>query len=86
MAKKDYMVRMRNIRKSYGENTVLKNIDLDVKKGEVLAIIGPSGSGKSTLLRCLNHLESIDSGTIEVVGETFATDDGYGSASYVSPK
>ena len=81
MAKKDYMVRMRNIRKSYGENTVLKYIDLDVKKGEVLAIIGPSGSGKSTLLRCLNHLESIDSGTIEVVGETFATDDGYGSTS-----
>ena len=64
----DLMVRMRQIRKQFNGNPVLNGIDLDVHKGEVLAIIGPSGSGKSTLLRCLNNLEQIDQGYIEVAG------------------
>jgi polar amino acid transport system ATP-binding protein len=79
----DTMVRMNNIYKEYDGNAVLKGIDVEVKKGDVLAIIGPSGSGKSTLLRCLNHLESIDRGTIEVAGEAFAAEDGAGHAAYV---
>ena len=62
-------VRCRNVRKSFGSNVVLKDINLDVKKGEVVVILGPSGSGKSTLLRCINHLETMDSGLITVGGE-----------------
>ncbi|MDP2245188.1 amino acid ABC transporter ATP-binding protein [Pseudomonas sp.] len=57
------------LHKYYGDNHVLKGIDLKVKEGEVVAIIGRSGSGKSTLLRALNGLESIDDGVIEVDGE-----------------
>ncbi|WP_087005466.1 amino acid ABC transporter ATP-binding protein [Gulosibacter sp. 10] len=54
--------------KKYGGTTVLQGIDLDVRAGEVVCVIGPSGSGKSTLLRCINHLESIDGGAISVLG------------------
>ena len=63
------LVRARNVHKSFGENEVLKGIDLDVMPGEVVVILGPSGSGKSTFLRCINHLEAIDRGSIEVDGE-----------------
>ena len=59
------MLRMHDIHKSFGDLAVLKGIDVEVRRGEVLAIIGPSGSGKSTLLRCINKLETIDSGSIE---------------------
>ena len=59
-----------NIEKSYGKTKVLKGISFDVKKGEVLAVIGSSGSGKTTLLRCLNFLERPENGTISVNGET----------------
>src|SRR5690606_32414982 len=52
--------------KHYGSHTVLDGIDLEVRSGEVLAIIGPSGSGKSTLLRCINYLEPPDGGTISI--------------------
>ena len=54
--------------KSFGETAVLRGVDLTVHRGEVLAIIGPSGSGKTTLLRCLNGLETPDSGRIDVTG------------------
>lgn len=67
--KDEAFVRCVNVRKSFGSNEVLKGINLEVKKGEVLVILGPSGSGKSTLLRCINHLESMDSGLITVGGE-----------------
>jgi polar amino acid transport system ATP-binding protein len=63
------MVRARNVHKSFGPNEVLKGIDLDVAPGEVVVVLGPSGSGKSTFLRCINHLESIQRGFIEVDGE-----------------
>ncbi len=57
---KKNMITISNIKKSFGHNQVLKGIDLNVSKGEVVVIIGPSGSGKTTLLRCLNYLEKPD--------------------------
>ena len=63
------LVRARNVHKAFGPHEVLKGIDLDVAPGEVVVILGPSGSGKSTFLRCINHLEAIDQGSIEVDGE-----------------
>ena len=58
------MLQIRNLRKSFGDLQVLKNINLDVNKGDVVAILGPSGSGKTTMLRCLNFLEKSDGGTM----------------------
>lgn len=66
---KEPLVRVRNVHKSYEHLEVLKGVDLDVMPGEVVAILGPSGSGKSTFLRCINHLEAINRGSIEVDGE-----------------
>ena len=63
------MIKVGNLHKTYGDNEVLKGIDLDVAKGEVVVIIGPSGSGKSTFLRCLNLLEQPTGGTIEFEGK-----------------
>jgi predicted ABC-type transport system involved in lysophospholipase L1 biosynthesis ATPase subunit len=63
------IVRVTALRKSYGTNEVLKGIDLDVKRGEVIAIIGKSGSGKSTLLRCINGLEVFQEGSLTVDGK-----------------
>ncbi|WP_426996733.1 amino acid ABC transporter ATP-binding protein [Pseudarthrobacter sp. N5] len=61
-------VSIKDLRKSYGSNEVLKGISLEVKPGEVVCLIGPSGSGKSTLLRCVNLLEQPNEGTIHVGG------------------
>lgn len=69
------MLRVRGLGKSFGDLEVLKNIDLDVNKGDVVAILGPSGSGKTTLLRCLNFLEAADGGDYTLDGETFALDE-----------
>jgi ABC-type polar amino acid transport system ATPase subunit len=63
------MVRLEEVKKSFGDLVVLNGIDLEVRSGEVLVIIGPSGSGKSTLLRCVNLLEPVDSGRIFLEGE-----------------
>jgi polar amino acid transport system ATP-binding protein len=64
----DVMVGAEGVRKHYGPNEVLRGIDLEVRNGEVLCIIGPSGSGKSTFLRCINHLEKVDGGRLTVDG------------------
>ena len=63
------IVRIENLRKRFGANEVLRGIDLQVKRGEVIAIIGKSGSGKSTLLRCINGLETFDEGALGVDGQ-----------------
>ncbi|MCR3759961.1 amino acid ABC transporter ATP-binding protein [Clostridium felsineum] len=60
------MIKIENLHKKYGENEVIKGISLDIKDGEIVAVIGPSGTGKSTLLRCLNYLETPDSGTLSI--------------------
>ena len=62
------LLEVKNLKKSFDENVVLKDISLNVEKGEVLCIIGPSGSGKSTLLRCITDLEQEDSGDINFDG------------------
>ena len=62
------LLEIKNLKKSFNDNVVLKDISLSVEKGEVLAIIGPSGSGKSTLLRCITGLEQEDAGTINFDG------------------
>ena len=64
------MIVARDICKSFGATAVLKDVSLTVNKGDVIAVIGPSGSGKSTFLRCLNHLETVNSGHIQIEGET----------------
>jgi polar amino acid transport system ATP-binding protein len=63
------MVRATGVRKRFGANEVLRGVDLEVARGEVMCVIGPSGSGKTTLLRCINHLEKIHAGRLEVDGE-----------------
>ncbi|HJA23100.1 MAG: amino acid ABC transporter ATP-binding protein [Lactobacillus sp.] len=62
------MIDIKNLTKKFGNNTILKDINGQVKKGEVICIIGPSGAGKSTFLRCLNQLEKPTSGTVSVEG------------------
>jgi ABC-type polar amino acid transport system ATPase subunit len=63
------VVRLEDVRKSFGDNLVLDGVDVTVNAGEALVVIGPSGSGKSTLLRCVNLLEPVDSGRIFFEGE-----------------
>ena len=62
---------IRKLVKSFGQNTVLRGVDLTVNKGEVVAILGPSGRGKTTLLRCINFLEKADSGTMIFDGQAY---------------
>ncbi|MFJ2113648.1 MULTISPECIES: amino acid ABC transporter ATP-binding protein [unclassified Streptomyces] len=64
----DPLIELRDVNKHFGELHVLQDIDLTVARGEVVVIIGPSGSGKSTLCRCVNRLETIESGTITIDG------------------
>ena len=64
------LVEMRAVRKRFGALEVLKGVDLDIEAGEVVCLLGSSGSGKTTLLRCINHLETFESGSILVSGET----------------
>ncbi|MFD1150164.1 amino acid ABC transporter ATP-binding protein [Saccharothrix hoggarensis] len=63
------MVDVRGVHKSFGDNEVLRGVDLQVGAGEVVVVLGPSGSGKSTLLRTINHLEKVDRGLVRVDGE-----------------
>ena len=60
------MIKIKNLKKKYGELEVLKGISTEIKEGEVISIIGPSGSGKSTFLRCINRLEEPTSGEIKI--------------------
>lgn len=62
------MIKLVNVNKSFSGNQVLKNINLHVKKGDIIGIVGHSGAGKSTLLRCLNALETYDSGSVTIMG------------------
>ncbi|MBR2001338.1 MAG: amino acid ABC transporter ATP-binding protein [Firmicutes bacterium] len=69
-----YLLEAKNIHKSFGDNHVLKGVDLCVEEGQVVSIIGPSGSGKSTLLRCMTQLETADAGDISICGKVMAED------------
>ncbi len=60
------MLKVKDLKKNFGDSEVLKGIDLEVNKGEIVVIVGPSGGGKTTLLRCINGLEYCDNGTIEI--------------------
>ncbi len=73
------MLNATNLKKSFDGLGVLRDISLQVNEGEVVAIIGKSGSGKSTLLRCLNNLEKVDGGTIEIDGQPLVKDGVYGA-------
>lgn len=65
------MLEIRDVRKNFGTTEVLKGVSFDVAQGDVVAILGPSGSGKTTLLRCINFLETADSGTMIFDGEEY---------------
>ncbi|MBC1473881.1 amino acid ABC transporter ATP-binding protein [Listeria grandensis] len=68
------MIRLQGIKKQFGDQEVLKGIDLTINKGEVITILGPSGSGKTTLLRCLNYLEKPNGGHIDIGHVSVATE------------
>lgn len=86
MTATDVMVDAIGVRKAFGDNDVLRSIDLTVHRGEAVSLLGPSGSGKSTLLRCINHLERIDGGEISVDGELVGYRRAHGKKYELSPK
>ena len=77
MSENNEIISVKNLKKSFGQTEVLKDISFSVKKGEVLSIIGPSGSGKSTILRCVSQLESVSGGSIEICGLPLVKDGVY---------
>ena len=80
------MVLSESVSKSFGSNEVLKDISLEVRRGEVLCLVGPSGSGKSTFLRCINHLERVSSGRLSVDGQLVGYRDGGDKIYEMHPK
>ncbi len=80
------LLEIKNLKKSFGELQVLKDISMNVRDGEIVSIIGPSGSGKSTLLRCATLLETMDSGSLCYDGTIVAQNDSSGHAVYVDRK
>ena len=73
------MLKIRGLKKNFGDNEVLKGIDLDVLKGEIVVIVGPSGGGKTTLVRAINGLETCEKGKILINGRVFCEDGKYAS-------
>ena len=71
------MLKIRGLKKSFGNNTVLKGVDLDIMEGEILVIVGPSGGGKTTLLRVITGLETCEEGTIEIAGDVLCKNGKY---------
>jgi polar amino acid transport system ATP-binding protein len=80
------MVLADRVSKSFGSNHVLRNISLEVPRGEVLCLVGPSGSGKSTFLRCINHLERVDAGRLAVDGTLVGYEERGGKLYELRPK
>jgi len=74
MSEQEIMISMKDVNKWYGDFHVLKDVNLDIKKGEKVVICGPSGSGKSTTIRCLNHLEKFQEGSININGTELIDD------------
>jgi polar amino acid transport system ATP-binding protein len=77
------LITINQMQKYYGDNHVLKGVDLDIEMGEVISIIGRSGSGKSTLLRCINGLEGYQDGSIKLGGMTITDRDSQAARSAV---
>ena len=71
------MLKIRGLKKFFGNNLVLKGVNLEINKGEIVVVVGPSGGGKTTLLRTITGLEKCDDGTIEIDGYTFCKDGRY---------
>jgi polar amino acid transport system ATP-binding protein len=79
-------VKIEGLTKSFGDVQILKGIDIEVERGEVVSIIGPSGSGKTTILRCLNVLERADGGHVEVDGRVVCSDRDKSKIAFASKK
>ncbi|WP_318720353.1 amino acid ABC transporter ATP-binding protein [Treponema sp.] len=79
MQENEIIIDVKNLKKSFDDVQVIKDISFSVKKGEVLGIIGPSGSGKSTILRCVTQLENVTDGTIAICGRPLVKDGVYSS-------
>ena len=80
------LVSVKGLRKSFGDLEILKGIDLEVRRGEVLSIIGPSGSGKTTILRCLNLLERPTGGRIDIDGQNLCKEGSDGQMEYATKR